>query len=120
MPREPKSQTAALAGILALCLGLAGAAWTQSESQKVSLTGLLTCSNCLLPNACKAKTQASCVSWWVNQGGSYALVVGTQHYRLLGADSKLKGMAGRMVTITGSAFRSDVSVATVEPFSQVN
>jgi hypothetical protein len=106
------------AGTLAVCLTLAGAVFAQSESHTVTLTGWVSCSTCLLPNSCKAKTQMSCVSWWVNQGGSYVLVVGTQHYRLLGADRQLKGLAGRTVTITGDAFRSDVTVATVEPSSQ--
>jgi hypothetical protein len=109
------------AGILAVCLAMAGGAvFAQSESHTVTLTGVVSCSTCLQPNSCKAKTQASCVSWWVNQGGSYALVAGTQHYRLLGADRQLRGLAGRTVTITGEAFRSDVTVATVEPSSQKN
>ena len=105
------------AGILALGLTLAGALLAQSESHPVTLTGWVSCSICVLPNTCKAKTPMSCVSWWVNQGGSYALVVGTKSYRLLGADRELERLAGRMVTITGQEFRSDVTVATVEPSS---
>jgi hypothetical protein len=102
------------AGILALCFMLAGAAFAQSGSHTITLTGRVSCSMCVLPNTCKAQTRMSCVSWWVNQGSSYVLVVGTRNYRLLGADEKLKGLAGRTVTVTGEQFRSDVVVATVE------
>jgi hypothetical protein len=59
----------------------------------------------------------SCVSWWVNQGSPYALVVGTRTHRLLGADKELKKLArfaGSTVTITGEQFRSDVTVTAVQ------
>ena len=59
----------------------------------------------------------SCVSWWVNQGSSYVLVVGTRNYRLLGVDDELKGLAGRTVTITGEQFRSDVTASSIEPLA---
>ena len=88
--------------------------FVKADPHTVTLTGWVSCSICLLPNTCKAQARDSCVSWWVNQGSSYVLVVGTRKYRLLGADKELKGLAGRTVTITGEQFRSDVTVATVE------
>jgi hypothetical protein len=100
--------------ILVFSLAFAGGVFAQSTPNAITMTGWVTCSMCLLPNACKAKTPSSCVSWWVNQGSSYVLIVGTRRYRLLNADDKLKGRAGRTVTITGQQFRSDVIVATVE------
>jgi hypothetical protein len=42
------------ASILVLCLTLAGAVFAQSDSHIVTLTGLVSCSMCVLPNACKA------------------------------------------------------------------
>ena len=106
-----------LAAVLALCLTLACAAFAQSGSHTIRLTGWVNCSMCIQPNACKAKTRTSCVRWWVNQGCSYVLVVGTRNYRLLGADDELKGSAGRTVTITGEQFRSDVTVSAIEPLA---
>jgi hypothetical protein len=103
------------ATILTVLLISSTAAFAQTASNTVTLTGWVSCAMCFLPNACKAKTRTECVSWWVNQGGSYVLVVGTRNYRLLGADDKLKRFAGRTVTITGEQFRSDVTVTSVEP-----
>jgi hypothetical protein len=100
--------------ILGLCLALASAALAAAGPNTVTVTGVVSCSMCLLPNKCRAMTRSSCVSWWVNQGSSYALVVGTRNYRLLGADEKLKGLAGRMVTVTGEQFRSDITVTSVD------
>jgi hypothetical protein len=100
--------------ILLFCLTFAGAVALLAGPHTVTLTGRVSCSICLLPNTCKAQGRNSCVSWWVNQGSSYALIVGTRHYRLLNADKELKGLAGRTVTVTGEQFRSDVTVATVE------
>jgi hypothetical protein len=106
------------ASIVVLCLTFAGAVFPQSGSHSVTLTGWVSCSMCMLPNTCRAQTRRSCVSWWVNQGSSYVLVVGTKTYRLLGADKELAKCAGRTVTITGDQFRSDVTVATVDGESQ--
>jgi hypothetical protein len=106
-----------LAAVLALCLTFACAAFAQSGSHTIRLTGWVNCSMCIQANACKAKTRMSCVSWWVNQGSSYVLVVGTRNYRLLGADDELKGLASRTVTITGEQFRSDVTVSSIEPLA---
>ena len=115
MREESESRRTVRAIILAILFTLTGVAFAQSASSTVTLTGWVSCAMCVLPNACKAKTRTECVSWWVNQGGAYVLVVGTRNYRLLGADDKLKRFAGRTVTITGEQFRSDVTVTSVEP-----
>jgi len=81
---------------------------------RVTLTGVVSCTTCVLPNTCRSQTRRSCVAWWVNQGAAYVLVVGTRNYRLLGADAELRHFAGNTVTVTGDAFRSDVTVSSVE------
>jgi hypothetical protein len=115
MRKKSELRRAVQAGILAILLTSTGAAFAQNASNTVTLTGWVSCAMCVLPNACKAKTRTECVSWWVNQGGAYVLVVGTRNYRLLGADDKLKRFAGRTITITGEQVRSDVTVTSVEP-----
>ena len=115
MREKSELRRAVQAGILAILLTSAAAAFAQNAPNTVTLTGWVSCAMCVLPNACKAKTRTECVSWWVNQGGGYVLVVGTRNYRLLGADDRLKRLAGRTITITGEQFRSDFTVTSVEP-----
>ena len=106
------------ARILALCLTLVGGAFAQSGSHRVTLTGWVSCTMCVLPNTCRAQTRRSCVAWWVNQGASDVLVVGTRSYRLLGANKQLARFAGDTLTVTGDSFRSDVTVATIDEAPQ--
>lgn len=108
-------QVIVLAGVLALCSMFVGGASAQPVSQHVALTGYISCTTCLMPNACKAQTRLSCTQWWVNQGASYVLVVGNDHYRLSGFDKELaKAAAENTVTITGDLADNVISVASVE------
>lgn len=81
----------------------------------MSLTGWISCTTCLLPNTCKAQTRLSCTQWWVNQGASYVLVVGTKHYVLSGFEKELaKAAAESSVTVTGDLIGNQLTVASVE------
>jgi hypothetical protein len=102
-----------VAGVLVLCSMFAGGASAQPVSQHVTLTGYVSCTTCLLPNACKAQTRLSCVQWWVSQGASYVLVVGDSHYRLSGAEKELAKAAGDTITVTGDLNGTELAVATV-------
>jgi hypothetical protein len=114
MLRRVKVRIVAVAGILALSSIFTSIVGARPASQHVTLTGRVSCSMCVLPNTCRAQTRRSCVSWWVNQGAAYVLIVGTQNYRLLGADKQLAPFAGDTVTVTGDMFRSDVTLTSVE------
>jgi hypothetical protein len=104
-----------LAVVLVLCSASAGVAVAQPVSQHVTLTGYVSCTTCLLPNACKAQTRFGCTEWWVSQGASYVLVVGDTHYRLSGMQKELsKAAAENSVTITGDFDGTEVTVANVD------
>jgi hypothetical protein len=68
---------------------------------------------CVLPNTCRSQTRSSCVSWWINQGSGYVLVVGWKSYRLLGADRQLARLAGETITVSGELSRSVVTVTDI-------
>lgn len=115
MNRKMMFQAVVAAGVLALCSMFAGSASAQPVSQHVTLTGYISCTTCLMPNACKAQTRLSCTQWWVNQGASYVLVVGNSHYRLSGFEKELaKAAAENSVTVSGDLTDNVVSVASVE------
>src|SRR5580704_12461506 len=102
-------------GVLALCAMFAAPASARPVSQHVTLTGYVSCTTCMLPNACKAQTRLSCTQWWINQGASYVLVVGDSHYRLSGFDKELaKAAAENSVTVTGDLTDHDVAVTGVD------
>jgi hypothetical protein len=115
MSRKGIFHAAVLAGVLALCSILSVGANAQPMAQHVTLTGYITCSTCLMPNACKAQTRLGCTEWWVNQGASYVLIVGDTKYRLVGMEKDLlKAAAQNSVTITGSFDGTEVSVTNVD------
>lgn len=109
------SRIAVLAGVMALCPLFAGRAAAQPTPDRVSLTGWVSCTTCMLPNTCKAQTRLSCTQWWVSQGASYVLVVGGKHYVLSGFEKELaKAAAESSVTVTGDLTGNQLSVASVE------
>jgi hypothetical protein len=115
MTRKGIFQTVVMAGVLALCLIISGGASAQPVTQHVTLTGYLTCTTCLMPNACKAQTRFGCTEWWVNQGASYVLVVGDAKYRLSGMQKELlKAAAENSVTVTGDFDGTEVAVTSVD------
>jgi len=113
MIRKMMYQAVVAVGVLVLFSMFAGSASAQPVSQHVTLTGYVSCTTCLLPNACKAQTRLSCVQWWVSQGASYVLVVGDSHYRLSGADKELAKAAGDTVTVTGDLSDQEHVVTSV-------
>lgn len=114
MIRKSIYQVALAVGFLAVCSMFAGSASAQPVSQHVTLTGYVSCTSCMLPNACKAQTRLSCTQWWINQGASYVLVVGDAHYKLSGADKELsKAAAENSVTVSGDLNGTELAVATV-------
>lgn len=115
MTRKGIVQTAAMGMALVLCSMMSGPANAQPMTQQVTLTGYITCTTCILPNACKAQTRLACTEWWVNQGASYVLVVGDTKYRLSGMEKDLlKGAAENSVTISGNFDGSEVVVTSVD------
>jgi hypothetical protein len=104
-----------LAGVLAAGSLFAFAIHAQPVSQHVTLTGYVSCTTCLTPNACKAQTRLGCTEWWVNQGAAYVLVAGDRHYRLAGMeDDLLKAAAKNSVTISGEFDGTEVTVTNVD------
>jgi hypothetical protein len=115
MNRKLMAQVLVLAGVLALCSAFAGNAGAAPVSQHVSFTGYISCTTCMQPNTCKAQTRLSCTQWWVSQGASYVLVVGSSHYRLSGSEKELlKAAAENSVTITGDLTDNEIAVSSVE------
>ncbi len=115
MTKKGKFQAVVLVGLLALCMSMAGLGNAQPVTQHVTLTGYITCTTCVLPNACKAQTRFGCTQWYVNQGASYLLVVGDMKYRLTGMEKELlKAAAENSVTITGDFDGNEVTVTSVD------
>lgn len=109
------SRIAVLAGMMFMCPLFAGRATAQPAPDRVSLTGWLSCTTCLLPNACKAQTRLSCIRWGVSHGASYVLIVDDKHYILSGLENELaKAAAENSVTITGDLTGNQLSVTSVE------
>jgi hypothetical protein len=115
MNRKGIFQAVVLAGVLAVCSMIASGVSAQPVTQHVTLTGYITCTTCMAPNACKAQTRFGCTQWWVNQGASYVLVVGDTKYRLSGMEKDLlKAAAENSVTISGDFNGSEVAVTNVD------
>ena len=115
MIRKAMFQVVVVAGVLALCSMFAGTAGAAPVSQHVSLTGYISCTTCVMPNACKGQTRLSCTEWGISQGASYVIVVGNSHYRLSGFEKELaKAAAESTVTVTGELENSEVTVASVD------
>jgi hypothetical protein len=119
MTKKMTFQAVAVAGVFALCAMFAGTAGAAPASQHVTLTGYVSCTTCVMPNACKGQTRLSCTQWGISQGASYVLVVGNNHYRLSGFDKELaKAAAENSVIVTGDLNGTDVTVTNVEPAHQ--
>jgi len=115
MNRKRMFQVVVLAGVLALGSMFAGGASARPVSQHVTLTGYVSCTTCVMPNACKNQTRLSCTQWGISQGADYVLVVGNNHYRLSGFEKELaKAAAESSVTITGDLSGMVVTVNSVE------
>ena len=115
MIRKSIFPVAALAFVLALCAMFPAGASAAPVSQQVTLTGYITCTTCMMPNACKAQTRLACTEMWIGQGASYVLVVEGTRYRLSGFEKELaKAAAENSVTITGALDGKDVTVTGVE------
>jgi hypothetical protein len=96
-------------GVLALCSMFARPASARPVSQHVTLTGYVSCTTCLMPNACKSQTRLS-----------YVLVVGDMHYRLSGFEKELaKAAAENSVTVSGDLNGTDLVVTTVDTAHKV-
>jgi hypothetical protein len=105
----------ALAAVLALCSVFAAGVSAEPVSQHVSLTGYVSCTTCLMPNACKAQTRLSCTEHWISQGASYVLVVGDTRYQLSGFDKELaQAAAENSVTVSGDLNGTQLAVASVD------
>jgi hypothetical protein len=105
----------AVAVLVALCSMFPAGASAAPVSQQVTLTGYISCTTCMMPNACKAQTRLACTQQWIGQGASYVIVVDGTHYRLSGFPKELaKAAAENSVTITGELSGKDVTVTSVE------
>jgi hypothetical protein len=115
MIRKAIYQAVVVAGVLALCSMFAGSASAKPVSQHVTLTGYVSCTTCVMPNACKAQTRLSCTQWGISQGASYVLVVGNDHYRLSGFEKELaKAAAENSVTVSGDLNGRELVVTNVD------
>jgi hypothetical protein len=115
MNRKTKFQAVVLVGVFALCSMFAGSAGAAPVSQHVTVTGYVSCTTCVMPNACKGQTRLSCTEWGISQGASYVLVVGNTHYVLSGAEKELeKAAAESSVTVTGELSGNAIVVASVD------
>jgi hypothetical protein len=104
-----------LAGVLTLCSMFAPSSGAEPVSEHVTLTGYVSCTTCLMPNACKAQTRLSCTEWWISQGASYVLVVGDRHYILSRFEKELAKVAGHnSVTVSGDLNGTDLVVMSVD------
>jgi hypothetical protein len=113
--RKSVAYTISLVGVLMLSAMLSSVVKAQPVTQHVTISGYLTCTTCLLPNACKAQTRLGCTEWWVNQGAAFVLVVGEKKYRLSGMEKELlKAAAEDSVTISGDFDGSEVAVQSVD------
>ena len=100
--------------LLAVCSLFAGATVAAPVTQHVTVSGYVSCTTCLMPNACKAQTRLSCTEMWISQGAAYVLVTENTHYRLSGFDKELaKAAAENSVTITGDLDGRDLTVTAV-------
>jgi hypothetical protein len=109
-----------VAGVLAMCSMFASRASAEPVSQHVTVTGYVSCTTCLMPNACKAQTRLSCTQMWISQGASYVLVVGDTHYRLSGFEKELaKAAAENSVTVSGDLNGIDLVVTNVDAAHKV-
>ena len=74
----------------------------QSNPERITVSGFVTCSMCLIPGLCQNQTRFGCTQWWVNQGAPYVLVAGDHHYILAGLAGDLSEASAKpSVTITG-------------------
>jgi len=84
-------------------------------SDRVTLTGWISCTTCFEPGACKSQTRWACTQEGVSHGASYVLVVGAKHYVLLGFEKELaKAAAESSVTITGDLTGNQLTVLSVD------
>ena len=114
MNTKATHRIAVVVGVLVLCSVFAGMAAARPVTQQVTVTGYVSCTTCLMPNACKAQTRLSCTQWWVNQGASYVIVAGDTHYRLSGFENELaKAAAENSVTVTGDLDGTNLVVTAV-------
>jgi hypothetical protein len=115
MVRKAIFQVVVIAAVVALCSMFAGSASAAPMSQHVTLTGYISCTTCVMPNACKGQTRLSCVEWGISQGASYVLVVGGNHYKLSGLEKELeKAAAENTVTVSGELNGTEVAVTSVD------
>jgi len=114
MTRKAMYGVLVLATIFALGTAFARGSNAQPTPENVTVSGLVSCSSCILPNACKAQTRLSCTLDGINHGASFVLVTDDHKvYRLSGAEKDLMKFAGDSVTVTGELSGTELAVATV-------
>jgi hypothetical protein len=108
----------ALVGVvLALSLPLAAQEGdgVSAKRESVTLSGTISCSGRLnhLYRCTRFDTLQSCTNSCVQAGGQYVLVSKDRTFRLLGADGKLRAVAGGKADVTGLAAENAVEVISV-------
>ncbi len=86
-----------------------------AKRESVTLSGTVSCSGRLSHhyNCTRFDTLQSCTNSCVQAGGHYVLVSKDRAFRLLGADDKLRAVAGGKADITGLAAEDSVAVISV-------
>lgn len=87
--------------------------WAQ-QSNRQTLTGVVSDSACGATHNMKNMTPADCTRACAKQGG-YALVVGNDVYALKGHEAELDKLAAETVTVRGTVSGKTVTVESVAP-----
>jgi len=115
MNMNAKCQKAVVAALFAFCLMFASETVAEPVSQNVIVTGWISCTRCLMPNACKAQSRLSCIQTYVSQGDPYILVTGNHRYKLSGDEKDIaKAAAENSVTVTGELDGNELTVTSVD------
>lgn len=84
------------------------------QSNKTTLTGVVTDTMCGGKHMIKDKSAAECTRVCVKQGMQYGLLVGEKVYTLKGDTHAIDKVAGQRATVTGTVSGNTVKVDTIK------
>ena len=84
------------------------------NSDKKTLTGVVTDTMCGAKHMIKDKSAAECTRACVKQGMDYGLLVGEKVYTLTGDKAAIDKLAGQHVTVTGTLSGNTLKVDTIK------
>ena len=110
--------TIALAGFGAFMPTPVASAQAGASGEQKTFTGTISDSMCGATHMAKDKTPAECTRMCVKDGQEYALIAGKKVYTLEGHKAELDKLAGKKVTVKGTAGGDAITVASVAPSAQ--